>query len=70
MMKEFFKDNWVSLVLYGLFGLLLGMSGVSITEKPFYFWALTSILVVIDLRSHNQGLNKGAEIVKTVWDIK
>jgi hypothetical protein len=41
---------WLAkLLMYGLFGGLLSVSGVSVIDKPFYFIALTIVVVVIDI---------------------
>lgn len=70
-MKDFFKSlDWFGLFFYGAFGLILGISGVSVTENPLGFLALVGILILIDVRSYIKGLDKGADIVKTVWDLK
>ena len=70
-MKNFLKHiEWLSLFLYGAFGFILGISGVTVTENTLNFLALVGILVVIDVRSYTKGLDKGADIVKTVWELK
>lgn len=70
-MKDVLKSiDWLSLFLYVAFGLILGISGVSVTENTLNSLALVGILVVVDIRSYMKGLDKGANIVKTVWDLK
>lgn len=62
--------DWVNLVLYGVFGFLLGVVGIGVLTQPLPFFALLGILVFVDIRSHKKGLDKGVEIVKEVWGIK
>lgn len=70
-MKDVLKSiDWLSLLLYSAFGLILGISGVSVANNTLNFLALVGILVVVDIRSYMKGLDKGANIVKTVWDLK
>lgn len=70
-MKDVLKSiDWLSLVLYGLFGWLLAFGGIGVLTQPFVFLGLLAILMVVDIRSHTIGLNKGADIVKEVWDLK
>lgn len=70
-MKDFLKSiDFISLFLYCAFGLILGISGISVTDNPLGFLAMVGILLVTDIRSYTKGLDRGADIVKTVWDLK
>lgn len=70
-MKDVLKSiDWLNLALYGLFGFLLAYGGIGVLTQPFVFLGLLTILIVVDIRSHTIGLNKGADIVKEVWDLK
>ena len=44
--------NLVNLVLYWVFGFMLTKAGVSVTEKPFEFFTLLGILMLVDIVSH------------------
>ena len=70
-MKKFLMSlDWIGMFLYGLFGWLLAFGGIGVLTQPFVFLGLLAILMVVDIRSHTIGLNKGADIVKEVWDLK
>ena len=58
-MVKFLKDNWFSMFLYGLFGVVMSMAGVSIVEQPVYALALLGILIVVDVQSYMRGLSNG-----------
>lgn len=45
----------VHVLLYALFGIILFVSGVGITDKPVEFLCLLGILMVIDILSFRQG---------------
>ena len=62
--------DWLALVLYAFFGFVLNISGVGVLTQPLNFFVLLIILMVVDMRSHQEGLNRGVEIVKQVWGIK
>lgn len=67
-LKEFFSAiDWFNLLMYGLFGFMLSFSGVGVLEHPWNFLTLVAILIAVDIRSHNDGLNRGVEIMKEVW---
>lgn len=70
-MKEFVtKYNVIGITLYALFGFVLSLAGVGVMEKPIEFITLLAILIVVDISSHTNGLNKGVEIAKDVYGIK
>jgi uncharacterized membrane protein len=70
-MIKFLKElDWLSLVLYALFGWLLAVGGVGVLTQPLIFFGALAILVVVDIRSHNGGLKRGVEITKEIWEIK
>ena len=70
-MTKFLKSiDWVNTFLYGLFGFLMAYGGIGVLTQPFVFLGLLAILIVVDIRSHNSGLDKGVEIMKEVWDLK
>lgn len=70
-MKKFLMSlDWIGMFLYGLFGWLLAFGGIGVLTQPFVFLGLLAILMVVDIRSHTIGLNKGADIVKEVWYLK
>lgn len=70
-MKKFLMSlDWIAMFLYGLFGWLLAFGGISVLTQPFVFLGLLAILMVVDIRSHTIGLNKGVDIVEEVWDLK
>lgn len=41
----------VKVVLYGVFGMILGQAGVGALEEPGYFFSLLGILLAVDLIS-------------------
>lgn len=70
-MFKFLKSiDWLGLFLYGAFGTLLDIGGVGVMAQPFIFFALLGILMFVDIRAHNKGLDAGADMVKEVWGIK
>ena len=58
-MKSYLKESWFGLVMYSLFGLVLSIAGVSVTEKPIEFLLLLGILIAVDLQAFHRGLSKG-----------
>ena len=58
-MVKFLKDNWFGMFMYGLFGAVMSMAGVSIVEKPVQALLLLGILIVVDVSSFMRGLSKG-----------
>lgn len=67
-MLEYLKNmDWLGLFLYGLFGFLLSYGGIGVLTQPLVFFGVLAILVVVDVRAHNAGLDKGVEIMEEVW---
>ena len=72
-LKEVWKEmkiDWFGMILYGVFGFVLSFGGIGVLEQPLCFFTLLGILIVVDIRAHNHGLDRGVEIVKNVWDLK
>lgn len=70
-MIKFLKSlDWLGLFLYAAFGALLSAAGVSVMAQPLTFFALLGILMFVDIRAHNKGLDAGVDITKDVWGIK
>ena len=46
----------MSIVLYGLLGVLLSMAGVSVMETPLEFFAILAIVIGIDVNAHYRGM--------------
>jgi hypothetical protein len=40
----------ISLILYGVLGLALGLSGINVIDKPIEFIAIMALVAMIDLR--------------------
>jgi len=50
------KDDWLGILLYALFGLVLEANGLGVLENPLGFFAALGILMVVDIRSYSRGL--------------
>ena len=42
----------LSMLAYGFLGYLLGASGVTIADKPGFFFGILALVVLIDIISH------------------
>jgi hypothetical protein len=40
----------ISLILYGVLGLALGLSGINVIDKPIEFIAIMALVTMIDLK--------------------
>ena len=50
------KKDLLILLLYGLFGVVLGINGVGVLENPLGFFSSLIILLAVDILSFNRGL--------------
>ena len=55
-MIAYMKKNGLGLLLYGLLGVMLGIAGVPVTEKPVEFFLILALVMAIDITSFKQGL--------------
>lgn len=51
MIKKYLSTNYLSIVLYALLGVVLGISGVSIMNKAGEFLSILFIVIAIDVNS-------------------
>jgi hypothetical protein len=48
--------SYLAIFLYGLLGMLLALSGVSVTDKPVHFIAIMLVVLIIDYSAYKSGL--------------
>ena len=51
MIKKYLSTNYLSIALYALLGVVLGISGVSIMNKAGEFLSILFIVIAIDVNS-------------------
>lgn len=55
-MIAYLKKYGYGLLLYGLLGVMLGIAGVPVMEKPLEFILILALVLAIDITSFKQGL--------------
>lgn len=59
----------ILLIPYAVFAATLEAAGIGLLDNPVTWLLLSLALVWVDLRSFNQGMDRGIKITKEVWGI-
>jgi hypothetical protein len=52
------KMTFINLGLYAILGVILQSAGVGLFDKPFYFLGITTLVVIIDILSFTDALQR------------
>lgn len=54
---NYIKKHGLSLFLYGTLGVMFGIAGVGVVDKPIEFCTILGLVIAIEVVSFKQGLN-------------